>query len=330
MSFFQGKRVLITGHGGFVGSRILQAVRQLGADAFGIDHNSASGLCNDVTDAAKVAERFASRKPQIVFHLAAQTEVLKSFRDPYGTYRTNVLGTLNVLECCRVHGVEAAVMASSDKAYGNRPGWAMPYKEISQLATEGDIYACSKRCADEIAHDYGRVFGLPLRVLRPANIYGPGQRNRTTLITGTISRILAGERPVIHKGRENTLREWLFIDDVVKAYLWAAQEAAETKIRNPNEPGAFALNVGSGQVLSVKQVVQKILFAMGMPKDGYSLVETDGPQLNDQWLDSSRLESVMSGWKPIKIDEGLTKTIEWQHAELHPLQGQRMAEAVCQ
>lgn len=310
LKFFHDKRVLVSGGRGFIGSAIIRRLLELGATTFSLDadHDSPSVPFVGVADRGVVREAFVSFRPEIVFHLAAQAEVVRSHHEPYQTWVANVLGTLNVLEACRVQGVKAIVAASSDKAYGEKPAGEMPYREDMTLCMWGDFYAASKRSADDLCHDYGRLFGLPIRVARCANTYGPGQRNTTTLIAGTISRLRRGMRPVIHKGAESVCREWLYIDDAVDAYLRLAADAS-TVPGGAVEPGAFAWNVGSGEVLTVREVVGHVLNYMGWGTSAFDLVECAAPRIGSQWLDSSKFRGRFPEWTPTLFLDGLKRTI---------------------
>lgn len=323
---WKGKRVLVTGGHGFIGSALRQKLQKLGAVTYTMDFPPQGvTLCQtyDVRSWEDVERTFQQGSPQVVFHLAAQTEVRKSHAEPHTTYMTNVLGTLNVLEACRRCGVEGCVIASSDKCYGNTM-----YDEHGKLCHEGqvlyhdaDLYSSSKKAADELAQDYGRLYGLPVRVVRCANTYGPGQTNATTLITNTIERLLRGERPVIHHGMDNILREWLYIDDAVEAYLLLAQHACE----HPKygwaceTPGALCFNVGSGVRYTVKQVIFAVLFQFMSFKEAkdkmtgcYVDQETvESPQIGNQGLCSDKFRSLHPQWTCTPFDEGIKRTVVW-------------------
>ena len=300
--FFKDKRVMVTGHKGFIGSKIAQRVSDGGGIVIGLDR------CRcDVGDYEQVARIFDRDRPQVVFHLAAQTEVGRSHERPYETYRTNVTGTLNVLECCRRWPVESAVFASSDKAYGNGP---LPYGETQRLQGDADPYSNSKRMSDELCHHYADTYDMPLRVLRCANVYGPGQTNATTLVTGTILRLLRGEAPVIHGDRGLMDREWLYVDDAAEAYLLTATLGRPGKVVRFFD-GKYALNVGSGNILNAYGVVNLLCEIVGRFCVASEKQRVTGRRIGDQRLDSSLFRRTFPQWQTTPLWQGLEKTVAW-------------------
>lgn len=314
---WKDKRVLVTGGCGFIGSALVKRLEQIG---------ESEGICTldlmrgqDVTDGGLVRSTIRMLKSQIVFHLAAQTEVRTSFREPELTYRINVMGTLNVLEACRACGVEALVVASSDKAYGDHPNRVC--NEAKELWHNADAYSSSKAMADELCQDYHRLYHMPIRILRCANTFGPGQTNETTLITGTVCRLLKGEAPVIHEGRADVKREWLYIDDAVDAYVHLAQHAScSGELYNGISYPAY--NVGSGGRYSVREVVDKIAQLMFMEGGmdlrltRYSSLPEKAPQIGDQGLDSAKYRKLIGDKPFVTFDEGLKRTIAWHKEQM--------------
>jgi nucleoside-diphosphate-sugar epimerase len=285
-------KCLVTGGKGFIGRALCGALRKLGCDVQRIDLLEGR---SDVRDRRAVDSVFFGYRPDTVFHLAAQTEVARSYADPATTYGTNVCGTLNVLESCRKYGVSSVLLASSDKAYGQDG----VRSETDQLASEADFYSVTKRVADELARDYMRLWQLPVKVLRCANTYGPGQYNRTTLVAGTLHRIQQGEKPIVHQGAEGNVREWLYIDDAVQAYL--------SLVDAPS--GAY--NVGCGERYSVLEVVHKLLQMCGKAADWYDAVPHSTPQIRSQGLDCAKYRTLFPDWVPVTFDEGLQRTVRW-------------------
>lgn len=320
-SFYECKRVLVTGGAGFIGSHLVHKLKELMSRPVSLDSNGMScpDIFSDVVDVDLLRVNFRNLRPQVVFHLAAQTEVLRSYEEPWLTWQTNVTGTLNVLECCRRFDVESVIVASSDKAYGSPIEDRLDIGGCKEAQLEGlkhnaDPYSSSKRAADELAQDYLRWYNLPIKIIRCANTYGPGQTNATTLITNTISRLLRGEEPVIHAGREHVKREWLYIDDAVNAYL---------RLGASNLTGPF--NVGSGYRLSTTKVVESIAANMGMLSVRANL-ETTGQQpeyrrvqqIGDQGLNSTKFRTAFPDWTTTPFADGLRRTITWHREQKVP------------
>lgn len=305
--FYKGRRCLVTGGNGFVGKRLCRRLQDLGAVVDTADRagNAREHQNCDVKNLYQVREIFSRFNPDTVFHLAARTEVRASLVEPLDTYRTNVMGTLNVLEVCRERKTPALVVASSDKAYGDA---GMGVKETTPLCSNADIYSASKCAADELAQIYSSIYGMAITILRPVNIYGPGQTNDTTLITSSVKKILRGELPVIHNGSRYSRREWIFIDDVVSAYLLAGMNR-----KNLPEP---AYNVGSRDVYSVEAVVRAILSQMGKGTFDFDLHADTCPQIGHQSVDSSKFRETYPEWTTVPFTDGLRRTIEWMRGGL--------------
>lgn len=299
---YKDKRCVITGGAGFIGSALRKRLLGLGAHAWCLDIRD--GYVIDVRDIRRLSEQFNSWKPDYVFHLAALTEVEQSYKFPREYYSTNVDGTLNILEMCRLYSVKQLVVASSDKAYGERPEYTLPYREDDNLLPSLDPYGNSKRILDELCSDYRRIFNLPVRVLRSANTYGPGQRNETTLITNTILRLIKGQNAVAHSGSMLKEREWLYIDDAVNAYLTAG-------ITDMNLGGAW--NIGSGYQHTPIQVIKTIMGLMGIDKI-IDVLDTGVKRVGSQRLDNRLYTGILNASRQYEFTDlkhGLTKTVEW-------------------
>ena len=206
--FWKGKKVLVTGATGLVGSWLIKDLLKLKADivAFVLDMDPQSELLRS-GDIKKISvvngrlENFFDVERAInehaidtVFHLGAQTIVETAHRFPLATFEANIRGTYNVLEACRIHKnlVKSIVVASSDKAYGTQKD--LPY--IEQLPLKGRYpYEVSKSCTDLIAQSYYHTYKLPIAILRCGNIYGGGDLNWSRIVPGTIRSFLKKERP---------------------------------------------------------------------------------------------------------------------------------------
>lgn len=301
--YYKGKRCLVTGANGFIGGTICNKLREMESIIIKMDISHGS----DVTHYDYTMDGFDWHKPEIVFHLAAETEVGRSYISPHSAYHTNIVGTLNLLEICRnVRYVKSIVIASTDKVYGLAP---VPYKEEMDLDRCTNPYAASKQYADRIAQDYARFYDLPIRIIRCCNVYGPGQLNATTLITSAVLNLLSNRKAKISKG--NHEREWLYIDDCVLAYLLLGM-LRDTDLR--------IYNVGSGECLRPVDIVSKIISMLCM--GDYEWVP-DNSHIADfnQRVDSSSFRYDFPHWKTIGIGEGLSKTVEWYKAWVNKEKG---------
>lgn len=320
---WRGRNVLVTGAGGFVGSHLAAALVRAGAVVVAIvrDQPPSGGLQmqaiadrvtmvrGSITEASTVARAINEYDIDTVFHLAAQAMVIPANRAPVPTFESNIQGTWNVLEACRLNPlVKRVVVASSDKAYGTQP--SLPYTEdMPLLAT--NPYDVSKACTDMLARSYHMVFDLPVTVSRCANIYGGGDVNYSRLVPGTVRSALLGERPVV-RSDGTPRRDYIHVDDAVEAYLVLGEHAAEESV------AGTAYNFGANTPVAVLELVQTILLACDRA-DLQPSIQVGGKlrlEIDQQYLDSSRAEREL-GWRArTSLDDGIQKTVEWYR--LHP------------
>ena len=265
---WHGRRCLITGVGGFVGSHLAERLIEEEAHVFGVIRSPRDLFqlktlsinermkvyIGDVRDYEFLEPIFKFQDIDTCFHLAATSIVAESERSPIHAFQTNVMGTWNVLEAARNCRVERMVVASSDKAYGEYPEEVLPYREEYELRGTG-IYSCSKACADMIAHAYFLDYKLPVTVTRCSNIYGPADPNLSRIIPGRVIRIFRGIPPSVFETSQHHIREYTYITDIINAYLLLAERIDETQGK--------AYNVGAGHILSTLELVRKIASMMG-------------------------------------------------------------------
>lgn len=333
-SSWSDSSVLVTGATGMVGSRLVHRLLDLGAHVvcFVRDHDPASALwfSGDIDRVAVATGRLEvfehikaaiiEREVDTIFHLGAQAIVGVGQRDPLGTFESNIRGTYHVLETCRLYGqrIKRIVIASSDKAYGDCK--SLPYTEETPLAARNP-YDVSKSCADLIAQSYATTYGLPIAIARCGNIFGPGDVNWSRLVPGTIRSLLDGQRPVI-RSDGTRVRDYLFVDDAVNAYLalaqWAANQPPGSRRAAPANP---AFNFSSNQPLSVLEMTRMIQSACG--RDDLEPIVQNNIQgeIAAQHLDSSRAQREL-GWS-IKTDtpSALRSAVQWYGHYLRRLDG---------
>ncbi len=318
---------LVTGGHGFAASWLVKALLESGEAVrvldrpdprltdLGTPRPSALGLLGiedevelveaDLRDAEGISA--AVQGADSVFHLAAQTIVGNAQAAPRETFEVNVLGTWNVLEACREHGVGRVLFASSDKAYGTSA--ELPYREDFPLRA-AHTYDASKAAADILARSYWHSYGLPVAVTRFANLYGGGDLNFSRLIPEAVSAVLDGRRPLI-RSDGSPQRDFLYVEDAARAYLALAAALDDGA-------GGEAYNAGGDQPYAVADVLRLLAEVSGtdLEPDIRGAGNPEG-EIDRQFLDSSKLREA-TGWRPqVDLREGLVRTIEWyrEHPE---------------
>jgi len=316
--FWKGKTVFVTGANGFVGSWLVKTLVEFDTRVIVLIKDKISGsllydktvfprlykvVKGSLTDYARLEKIFKQNKIDVCFHLAAQAIVGKANRSPVPTFRSNIMGTWNLLEAARIHNVPRAVVASSDKAYGEHA--KLPYHENFSLQALHP-YDASKACTDILARTYAHTYGLNVAVTRCANIYGPGDMNFSRIIPDTIQAVLKNENPII-RSDGTPVRDYIYIKDVVNAYLTLAE-----KVHKPAVSGQ-AFNFGTGGHISVLNLVNKILRLTQksyLKPEILSKTKIKG-EIDKQYLSICKAKRLL-GWKPhYTLDAGLKETFEW-------------------
>ena len=313
-SSFSGKQILVTGAAGFIGARLVEKIVESGAQvkAF-IRYTSRPEFGNlsllpydvfgeieiirgDLEDHAAVNE--ALDDVEIVFHLGALISIPYSYVHPVETVRTNILGTLNILESCRQRKTKL-VHTSTSEVYGTAV--RVPIDEDHPLQAQSP-YAASKIGADKLVESYYRSFDLPSLTVRPFNTYGPGQSNRAVIPTIITQALTSNE---IHLGNLATRRDFTYLDDTVEGFLRAA-------INGKWDGQVY--NLGTGSEVTIGAIVHKVSEYLQIePK-----VVIDQARMRPAKSEVLRLVSDNArakrdlGWEPqVGIEQGLAATIEW-------------------
>jgi CDP-glucose 4,6-dehydratase len=324
MSFWQGRRALITGASGLLGSwlagelvsrgaRVTCLVRDWVPDSrllSGALLEQVSIVRGELEDLEICLRALNEYEIDSVFHLGAQTIVGTAARSPLSTFESNVRGTWVLLEACRLSPlVERVVIASSDKAYGTQE--RLPYTE--EAALQGRFpYDVSKSCADLISFSYFHSYGVPLAVTRCGNLYGAGDLNFNRLIPGTIASALRGERPVIRSDGK-FIREYFYVCDAVDAYLALAERLPEPGITGE------AFNFGTEIPLSVLDVVKEVLECVGRRDLEPIILNEATREIPAQTLDCQKARRLL-GWKHRwSLRAGLAETLPWYAERLRRL-----------
>ena len=323
LNFWQDRPVFITGATGLVGSWTVKALVERGAEVVCLVRDWVpqselvrSGTLDkvrvvrgDLADQALLERALGEYEIDTVLHLAAQTIVGVANRNPGATFETNIGGTWRLLEACRRSPmVKQIVVASSDKAYGDREN--LPYDETTPLQGKHP-YDVSKSCTDLIAQSYAHSFGLPVTVTRCGNFYGGGDLNWSRIVPGTIRSILRGERPII-RSDGSFIRDYFYVKDGAESYLYLAQKMAE----RPELKGE-AFNFSNELQITVLELTHKILDRMGVREALPPLVlnETKN-EIKHQYLSAAKARQML-GWNPCwTLDEALDETIAWYREHL--------------
>jgi len=317
LSDFEGRRVLVTGATGMVGSWLVKELLAQGAFVVALvldldpqselvrsgDIDRCSVVNGALQDFATLERAINLHETDSVFHLGAQTIVEVAHRYPLATWEANVRGTYNLLEACRTHAglVERIVVASSDKAYGEAE--VLPYTEESPLAA-CHPYEVSKAAGDLIALSYHQTYGLPVAIARCGNIFGGGDLNWSRIVPGTIRSLLREERPVLRS--DGTFRrDYVYVKDAAQAYVGLAAAVGRDGVAGQ------AFNFGNESPLTVLEIVGAIGRLMGRPEVEPVIEARVVGEIKDQWLSARKARTELD-WAPrYELDDALGETIAW-------------------
>ncbi len=315
---WQGKRVLVTGAGGFIGSHLAEALCREGARVRAFVHYNALGsrgwldhselrddleiIAGDIADADSV--RLAVKGADVVFHLAALIAIPYSYVAPASYVRTNISGTLNVLQAAREHGTERVVHTSTSEVYGT--ALQVPISETHPLQGQSP-YSASKIGADKIAESYYCSFETPVTTVRPFNTFGPRQSARAVIPT-IITQCLSGSK--VKLGSLSPTRDMNYVSNTVSGFMLAATK--------PEAIGQ-TINLGSGREISINDLAQLIARLTGAEIE----LESDDVRIRpeksevERLLADNRRAQDLLGWTPeVDLESGLLKTIDWLHENI--------------
>ena len=315
-SFWQGRRVLVTGADGFIGSHLVERLVAEGASVRAfclynsngslgwLDHvprESRSGLdpwLGDIRDARRVEEACVGM--DTVFHLAALIAIPYSYRAPQSFVETNIAGTLNVLDAVRRAGCRRMVQTSTSEVYGTPR--ELPIRETHPLQGQSP-YAASKIAADALCEAFFRSFDVPVVTLRPFNTYGPRQSSRAVLPT-ILAQLLAGHREV-HLGSLSPRRDLTFVTDTVEGFLLSgAREELEGEV----------IQLGTGSSLSIGDLFDLAARVLGVDARALTDAERVRPERSEVLVlqsDPAKAAERLGWCARTPIEEGIARTAEW-------------------
>jgi NAD dependent epimerase/dehydratase len=312
---FNGKKVLVTGAGGFIGSHLVEELIRNGAEVSALIHYNSRNHWGNLEQlspqikkeinvlAGNVEDPFmlnkATKGQNIVFHLAALIAIPYSYDAPLSYIRTNIEGTTNVMQACLSNNIERVIHTSTSEAYGT--AIYTPIDEQHPLQAQSP-YSASKISADKIAESYYLSFNLPVSTIRPFNTYGPRQSARAVIPT-IISQAI--KQPEIKLGDLTPVRDLTYVKDTVRGFM---------KIALSDESIGKVINVGNGKGISIEDLANLIIKLMGVNKP----IVTDSERLRPEKsevlklvCDNSKAKTII-GWEPqYSIERGLKETIEY-------------------
>ncbi len=323
LNFYKGKRVFVTGHTGFKGSWLTAILVKAGAlvtgysltpptnpNLFSISgvENKINSVTGDVRDFDAMKKAFDDCDPEIVFHLAAQPIVITSYEQPKYTYETNVMGTVNILECVRLSkNVKSVLNVTTDKVYKNNE-WCWGYRENEPL--DGyDPYSNSKSCSELVTHSYKSSFfdsmGVAVSTARAGNVIGGGDFADNRIIPDCVRAAVKGEDIIVRN--PNSTRPYQHVLEPLNAYLTIAEKQYEDK----SLQGYYNVGPNDSDCLTTGELAEIFCESWGNGQQ-FKCLKKDGPhEANFLKLDCSLLKTTF-GWAPVwSAKQAVEKTVEW-------------------
>lgn len=323
LDFYKGKRVFVTGHTGFKGSWLVKILLSAGAEVTGYSlqpptnpnlfsmigvQDKMHSVIGDIRDYDALKTAFDEAAPEIVFHLAAQPIVLTSYEQPKYTYETNVMGTVNLLECVRHSDTVRSVLnVTTDKVYKNNE-WCWGYRENEPL--DGyDPYSNSKSCSELVTHSYKASFfdntGIAVSTARAGNVIGGGDFADNRIIPDCVRAAMAGKP--IGVRNPNSIRPYQHVLEPLAVYLLIAQKQYE----DPSYQGYYNVGPNESDCLTTGELAEIFCQSWGNGQT-YEAAQKDGPhEANFLKLDCSLAKKTF-GWQPVwTARQAVEKTVEW-------------------
>jgi UDP-glucuronate 4-epimerase len=312
-------KVLVTGGAGFIGSHCVEVLLQRGDTVVCVDNfndfydpkvkKANISACKknknfilyeeDIADYKKVEKIIAKEKPDKVLHMAARAGVQPSLKDPLEYVRTNVVGTANLLEACKKHGILNFVFASSSSVYGGNK--KVPFSEEDRVDNPYSPYAATKKSCEILASNYHHVAGMRIIALRYFTLYGP--RNRPDMAIYTFAqKIKEGKEITLYGKGDEIKRDWTFVGDIVEGTIKA--------LDNVEKFGFEIINLGNSKPVSVAYFVSLLEKALGKK----AITKRAPLPVGDvpiTYADSRKAKKLLD-WEPVtKIEDGVEQFAQW-------------------
>jgi UDP-glucuronate 4-epimerase len=284
-------RILVTGGVGFIGSHLVERLRHDGHQVAVFDKKTGQ----DVNNFNQLKRVFKKHKFEAVAHLAAQAGVRRSFEEPELYERTNVLGTINLLECLRESPRTGLVFTSSSSVYGNSK--VIPFREDDPVLNPLSVYAATKRAAELACQVYAKNYGIKTTILRLFTVYGPN--NRRDMAAFTFTRDILAGQPIKLFG-DATSRDFTYVQDIVEGIIQAIKRPLKFEI----------INLGNSAPVPVRQLIKAIEMVTGKK----AVVKLEALPVADPqktWADISKAKRLL-GWEPkTNLKQGVEKLVNW-------------------
>ena len=327
LSFYDGKKIFITGHTGFKGTWLCRILLSAGARVAGYSlepptvpslfvstgtAKDTDSIIADIRDGAKLRDAVNTFRPDIVFHLAAQPIVRTSYKEPVITYETNVMGTVNVLEAVRsCDNVHSFVNVTTDKVYLNRE-WAWGYRENEELCGF-DPYSNSKSCSELVTYSYKNSFfternSAAVSTARSGNVIGGGDYAPDRIIPDCIRAVESGKEIILRNS--NSIRPYQHVLECLRGYLMLAEMQYENKEKYG---GSYNFGPDDESCITTGKLADLFCGAWGSGASWKVIEEVDAPhEANFLKLDCSKSKTVL-GWYPKwNIRTAVEKIVEWE------------------